>query len=61
MKQKKVIILVPEDLHRAARIKAAITGIPVARVCREALQKWVAEDAPAQVAPQPLEKRKAAD
>ncbi len=32
------------ELHRAAKIQAAKTGIPMAEICRQALEKWVAED-----------------
>ena len=44
MKQKKMTILVPEDLHRAAKIKAATTGTPIAEICRAALREWVKAD-----------------
>ena len=44
--EKKVIARVPDELHRAAKIKAAITGRPVSEVIREALEKWVKDSPP---------------
>jgi predicted HicB family RNase H-like nuclease len=40
-KDKKLTILVPEELHRAAKIKAAETGTPIAEICRKALAEWI--------------------
>lgn len=42
-KKKQLLVSVPESLHRAAKIKAAKTGKPMAQVMREALEKWVAK------------------
>ena len=39
--KKTVRVEVPNSLHRRIKIKAAMTGKPMAVVCREALYKWV--------------------
>jgi len=44
MTERRITIRVPDDLHRKARIKAAVTGRSVSDVLRDALQKWVEED-----------------
>jgi len=44
--EKKVIARVPDELHKAAKIKAAITGRPVSEVIREALERWVKDHPP---------------
>ncbi|MBC8445780.1 MAG: hypothetical protein H8D74_01135 [Chloroflexi bacterium] len=36
----------PEDLHTAAKVKAAQTGIPMAEICRRALTAWVEQKTP---------------
>jgi plasmid stability protein len=33
-------------IHRKAKIKAAMTGIPIAEYVRECLRKWVEEERP---------------
>ena len=37
-------VMVPEDLHKAAKIKAAKTGVSIAEICRRALTEWVKDD-----------------
>lgn len=46
--KKRVALLVrmDKDLRRAAKIKAAQTGIPMGVFCLRALKAWVAEDKP---------------
>lgn len=41
---KKVVAWVGPDLHRRAKIKAAVTGRPIADVIREAIREWVEEN-----------------
>ena len=38
--EKRVIARVPDDLHKAAKVKAALTGRPVSEIIREALEEW---------------------
>ncbi len=45
-KQRQIVVTVDEELHRAAKVKAAMTGKPMAEVMREALQRWVQDDQP---------------
>jgi predicted HicB family RNase H-like nuclease len=40
-KKKQLLVSLPESLHRAAKIKAAETGKPMAQVMGEALEKWI--------------------
>ena len=42
--KKKLMVVVPEDLHRRAKVKAAKTGKPMAEVMREALERWAADE-----------------
>jgi predicted HicB family RNase H-like nuclease len=46
MPEKRFAFRVSKELHRAAKIKAAMTDRTIADVCREALEKWVKEDSP---------------
>lgn len=39
--EKSLRIRLSEDLHRAAKVKAAKTGTPMAEICRRALRDWV--------------------
>ena len=41
---KKLTVMIPQELHIAAKVKAAKTGVSMAEVCRQALAKWVQED-----------------
>ena len=34
----------PEDLHRKAKVKAAMTDVPIAQAVREFLERWVEDD-----------------
>jgi predicted DNA binding CopG/RHH family protein len=43
---KRIVIRLPSDLHRKARIKAAITGMPIAQAVREFLEQWVKDVPP---------------
>jgi len=38
---KRLQIELPADLHRAAKVKAAQTGLSMAEVCRRALAAWI--------------------
>jgi predicted HicB family RNase H-like nuclease len=40
---KALRVELDKSLHRQAKIKAATTGIPMAVICREALQAWIDE------------------
>ncbi len=40
---KSLRILLPDDLHRKAKIKAAMTSKPIAQVCREAIKEWAGD------------------
>jgi len=44
--KKRVNVVLPEELHRKAKVKAALTGKSMAEVMREALEKWVEGDPP---------------
>jgi len=44
--KKRVNVVLPEELHRKAKVKAALTGKSMAEVMREALEKWVGGDPP---------------
>lgn len=39
-KEQRLTVVVSDELHRKAKIKAAKTGKPMAEVMREALKKW---------------------
>jgi plasmid stability protein len=41
---KRIVITLPDKLHKAAKIKAAQTGISIAEICRRALAKWVKDN-----------------
>jgi predicted HicB family RNase H-like nuclease len=43
-KQRKLTVVLSEDLHRKAKIKSAKTDKPVSEVVRQALEEWVADD-----------------
>ena len=45
-KKVKVVVQLPEELRRKAKIKAARTGKPYAEVVREALIEWTKDDPP---------------
>ncbi len=38
---KRLNVWLPKDLHHAAKVKAADTGISMAEICRRALTNWV--------------------
>ena len=38
---KRIVVNVPDEVHRAIRIKAAKTGETVSDVVRRALEAWV--------------------
>lgn len=40
-KDRKMMIRVPEDLHREARIKSAEFGRPLSEIVRQFLRAWV--------------------
>jgi hypothetical protein len=42
----RLSVMLDRHLHREAKVKAALTGKPMAEVMREALQRWVNEDTP---------------
>jgi predicted HicB family RNase H-like nuclease len=42
--EARLTVVVDRKLHRKAKVKAAVTGKPMAEVMREALQRWVEED-----------------
>jgi predicted DNA binding CopG/RHH family protein len=56
--EKRLTIRLPEELHKAAKIRAAVTGKPVSEVLREALEEWVGEDPLAGYEPKKKESRK---
>jgi predicted DNA binding CopG/RHH family protein len=56
--EKKLAVRLPDELHKAAKIKAAVTGKPIAEVVREALEEWVGEDPLAGYEPKKKESRK---
>ena len=39
--QRRIMVRVSEDLHRAVRVKAAELGRPVSEVVRGLLRQWV--------------------
>lgn len=39
-------IMLADDLHQAAKIKAAQQKVSMASICRQALREWTAEDKP---------------
>lgn len=39
--ERKMMVRVSEDLHRAVRVKAAELGRPVSEVVRGLLRRWV--------------------
>lgn len=41
---KRIAVKLPDELHRAVKIRAAVTGKTIAEVVREALEEWVGED-----------------
>jgi predicted DNA binding CopG/RHH family protein len=41
IKERSLTVRMSEDLHRAVRVKAAELGIPVSRVVRGFLSRWV--------------------
>jgi antitoxin component of RelBE/YafQ-DinJ toxin-antitoxin module len=41
IKERSLTVRMSESLHRGARVKAAELGIPVSRVVRGLLRKWV--------------------
>ncbi len=57
MDYKRVNVLLSEDLHRKAKVKAAVTGKPMAEVMREALRKWVERDDPPEEKEKSLQKK----
>jgi plasmid stability protein len=40
--ERKLMVRVPDELHRAVRVKAAQLGRPISEIVRELLQAWVA-------------------
>jgi len=34
----------PQDLHLAAKIKSAKTGVSIAEICRQALTSWLQQE-----------------
>ena len=46
MTKKSFRVELSDELYAKVKIKAAITGIPVAVYCREALRIWVEEQKP---------------
>jgi plasmid stability protein len=40
--ERKMMVRMPEDLHRAVRVKAAEMGRPVSEIVREFLAAWAA-------------------
>ncbi|MBC8445668.1 MAG: hypothetical protein H8D74_00565 [Chloroflexi bacterium] len=47
--EKSLRIRLPDKLHRAAKIKAAINNTTMAEICRRALAEWVESDPPTPV------------
>ena len=42
--KRRITVIVSEELHRKARLKAAETDKPVSEVVREALERWTANE-----------------
>lgn len=38
---KKIMVRVPEELHKAVRVKAAELGRPISEIVRQFLRAWV--------------------
>jgi predicted DNA binding CopG/RHH family protein len=47
MSGHKTTIMIPEDLHRRVKAKAALQGTTITAVLKELLERWVEEDPPA--------------
>ncbi len=40
-RERMIMVRVPEELHKAVRVKAAELGRPIAEIARGLLQAWV--------------------
>ena len=43
---KKIMVRVPEELHKSVRVKAAELGRPISEIVRQFLRAWVSGDLP---------------
>jgi hypothetical protein len=48
VKEKRITVKVPQDLHHRIKVKSAIVGKSISDVVREYLAQWVEEDPPAE-------------
>ena len=48
VKEKRITVIVPEDLHHKARLKSVQTGKSISEVVREALRAWTANETEAE-------------
>ena len=39
--ERKIMVRVPEELHKAVRVKAAELGRPISEIVRQFLRAWV--------------------
>ena len=44
--ERRVMVRVPEELHKAVRVKAAELGRPISEIVRQFLRDWVSGDLP---------------
>ena len=46
MNEKKIMVRVSDELHKAVRVKAAELGRPISEIMRQWLRAWVAGEMP---------------